>query len=203
MSCSGRSALFFGGTELFDRKSYTGSDLEAAGFSSNSASSLMIPYGYSVDLYDHDGFWSEPYTVNGPFFVDATQRHACISLFDDFNDRTTSLEVYKSSTLGMARGYWRSITQTESLSFTVYYGMKAKDSEYVSTTQEKALSFEMKAGVKYLGGKISGSYAETIRRDIEQTYTYNVDVEYTITCTQRFGMPGVGLWQWVTESSDG
>ena len=101
--------------------------------------------------------------MSGPFYEDATLRHACVSLYDDFNDRTTSLEVYKSAQLGKAKGYWRSITQTETLNFTVHYGTRSKKSELVSKTEEVALSFEMKAGVSYLGGKISGKYAQAIR----------------------------------------
>ena len=177
--------------------------MELLGFSNDSASSLAIPYGYAVDLYDGNGFRSDPFYVEGLFYEDETLRHSCISLFDKFNDRTTSLEVFKTAQLGTARGYWRSITQTETLNFTVRYGVHSKRVETTTTTQERALSFEMSAGVSFLGGKISAGYSETIRKDIEQTYSYDVYVEYTITCTAKPGDPGVGLWQWVTESNDG
>ena len=171
MSCSGNSAAFFSGSELFERKSYTTTNLEKLGFSNDSASSIAIPYGYAVDLFDHNGFSSDPFTIEGPFYDDETLRHACISLFDNFNDRTSSLEVYKTAQLGSAKGYWRSITQTETLNFTVRYGVHSKRVENTTTTQELALSFEMSAGIDFLGtdfgGKIGTEYSLEIKKDIE------------------------------------
>jgi len=120
----------------------------------------MVPFGYAVDLYDSDGFSSDPYTVDGPFYTDPTTlKHACVSLYDKFNDRATSLEVYKTSQLGQAKGYWRSITQTETVNFTVHYGMHSKQFQAERTTQEVALGFDMKAGFSFLGGSINLGYA--------------------------------------------
>ena len=125
VDCSGDAAAFFASTELFDRQSYTLGNMKSLGFNSDSVSSIAIPYGYAVDLYDGIAFNSETITVDGPFYDDEkTLRHACVSIKDEFNDYTSSLEVYKTARLGdAAKGYWQSITQTETLKFTVRYGM--------------------------------------------------------------------------------
>ena len=132
--CSGHSGAFFSSAELYERQSYTLTNIEQLGFSNDKASSLAIPYGYAVDLYDDNGFSSDPLYVEGPFYEDRTLRHACHEL-SNFNDRTTSLEVFKTAQLGIARGYWRSITQTETLKFTVRYGVHSKREESTKLTQ--------------------------------------------------------------------
>ena len=71
------------------------------------------------------------------------------------------------------------------------------------TTQEYALSYEMTMGIKFLGEKINESYSKTIMTDTERTYSYDSKIDYTMTCTEKAGEPGVGLWQWVTGSHDG
>ena len=64
----------------------------------------------------------------------------------------------------------------------------------------------MSAGIDFFGadfgGKIGTEYSLEIKKDIEQTYSYDVYVEYTITCTAKPNEPGVGLMQWITESND-
>jgi len=99
--CSGDSAAFFASSELNDRQSYTLDGMESKGFASDTVTSVAIPYGYAVILYQDIGFSSEAITLEGPFYEDIkTLRHACVSVFDDFNDLTSSLEVYKTAKLG-------------------------------------------------------------------------------------------------------
>ena len=58
---------------------------------------MMIPYGYSVTLYSDDGFKGDTYTVQAPFYEDSNFMQTCVSLYDgNFNDRTSSLEVFKT-----------------------------------------------------------------------------------------------------------
>ena len=143
-------------------------------------------------------------TLDGPFYEDETLKHTCVSIYKKFNDDTSSLEVFKTAQLGeSAKGYWRSITQTETLKFTVIYGMQLVDKTSKKTSKESALSAEMKSGISFFGAQIGKSYAETISVDTERTYSYTTSVSYTITCTAKPDSPGVGLWQWVVESSDG
>jgi len=204
VDCKGYSAAFFASSELNERVPYTLTDLEMTGFSQNIASSMAIPYGVRVDLYSGDGFIDDVITIDGPFYLDDTLRHACVSIANSFNDQTSSLEVQRTAALGSsAKSYWRSITQTETLSFTVSYGVRLTDHQGEKTTKENALSYEMKAGIKFGDAKIEKDYKDVIALDTERTFTYDASVKYTITCSASVMKPGVGLWQWVTESSDG
>jgi len=75
--------------------------MESLGFASDTVSSVAIPYGYAVDLYEGIGFSSKAITLDGPFYKDEKSlRHACVSVYDEFNDLTSSLEVYKTAKLG-------------------------------------------------------------------------------------------------------
>ena len=56
--CRGRSAVFFGPKDLLDRQGYVLSDFNNRDFGNDSASSLMIPYGYKALLYSDGGFVS-------------------------------------------------------------------------------------------------------------------------------------------------
>ena len=71
-SCSDASAVFFSAPTALQKKSYVLSDMEAQGFEDDAATSMMIPYGVSVDLYSGDGFSGDKYTVVGPFYADET-----------------------------------------------------------------------------------------------------------------------------------
>ena len=51
--------------------------------------------------------------------------------------------------------------------------------------------------------KVTESYRYELQTTTEDSYSYNYDVEVDLTCTSQEGDPGVGLWQWVTESHDG
>ena len=200
--CSGYSSAFFASSELYERHFYPLNSLEQLGFKKKEASSVAIPYGYAVYLYDKYGFLNTPLHIDGPFYEDNTLRHSCINL-ESFNDYTVSLEVVKTAQLGKARSYWRSITQTETLNFNISYGVNYKRNESTKTTLQKAMSYEMRAGFFFFGSKIDGKYSETIMNDIQESYSADFKVNYSISCTAKPGEPGVGLWQWVTDSGDG
>ncbi len=65
--------------------SYTTAQLAAAGFRNNDLSSIKVPLGYRVVLYDGDNFTGASYTV------EATS----ISALRDYNDRASSLVISK------------------------------------------------------------------------------------------------------------
>lgn len=93
--------------------------------------SVMVPFGYSVDLYEADGFSGGVKTVSGPVFNDSHLSLACINI-SDFDNRTSSIKVYKNTLLGASNGYWTSITATESLKFRTHYGLSYSQSESTS-----------------------------------------------------------------------
>ena len=66
------------------------------------------------------------------------------------------------------------------------------------------LSYQMEAGVNiglaHETETISESYTYDIKESAEDSYSYDISVETTYTCT---GKDGVGLYQWVVETADG
>ena len=80
---------------MFETYSYPKEDMENHGLHSDWATSIMIPYGYQVQLFDYSGLDGPSYIIQGPPYLDETKQHACVNL-DDFDDRTASLSVTKT-----------------------------------------------------------------------------------------------------------
>ena len=55
----------------------------------------MIPYGYSVTMYDSDDFTGEAFTIDGPKYQNSELDMACITL-NDFHRRMESVVVYRT-----------------------------------------------------------------------------------------------------------
>ena len=68
-----------------------------------------------------------------------------------FGDRTTSLRVYRTGSLGTAIGTWKSITATTGIKFKVSYGYEYDHSHSTETTMQYELSYEMTSGMKFEG----------------------------------------------------
>ena len=167
----------------------------------------MVPYGYTVELYDGDGFKNAEFTVEGQMFADENLSSVCFDLVGHFDDKTASLIIYRNTTIGPARGRWVGYTSTEQVDFTVHYGFETSHSESESSEQQFTLSYEMTSGIEFEGATeeetISRSYSSTIQKDTEDTYTYDVSVDVTVSCTAQRASDGVGLWQWVVDTNDG
>ena len=74
----------------------TANQLDQANILSNETSSLHLPPGYSISLYDsEEGWWkghgktyySDPSSVGGD--------HGCINLPAEWNDKVASLDMWK------------------------------------------------------------------------------------------------------------
>ena len=66
---------------------YTMGDMWARNIKNDQIDSVMVPYGYSVNLYPGDGFTGTPKTVKGDFGYDgATQGMSCIDVSSKFHD---------------------------------------------------------------------------------------------------------------------
>ena len=62
------------------------------------------------------------------------------------------MELYKTGHLGAAaKGYWQSITQTETIEYIVDYGISTRDDHSDRTERQEALDAELSAGVKFFG----------------------------------------------------
>ena len=99
------------------------------GIGDNWLQSIMVPFGYTVDLYDEGGFSGDITTIVGGMFEDDNQTMKCINLVDDWWT-TSSLRVYKNRNIGKAQGYWISITGSTTTDFMVSYGLKSSVKDY-------------------------------------------------------------------------
>ena len=61
-------------------------------------SSYYIPMGYSVRFYDADFFEGSSFVVNGPYWdsYDDTEEMKCVGIPHDFNDKVSSIDVYRT-----------------------------------------------------------------------------------------------------------
>ena len=60
----------------------------------------------------------------------------------------------------------------------------------------------MHAGIKLAGESITETYTAGITQMVSDTFTMDITVSQTQSCTSCAGN-GTGLWQWVTKTSDG
>ena len=51
--------------------------------------------------------------------------------------------------------------------------------------------------------KLSDTYRQETTESTGHSMTYSFDVTYSVSCTAKPGQEGVGLWQQVTEGTDG
>ena len=82
------------GVERYDADALIVQEIKA-----NAASSLMIPFGYSVKLYESGDLTGEPYTIDGPMYATSDYSMQCISLVDKFEDKVNSVEIYRTGVL--------------------------------------------------------------------------------------------------------
>ena len=124
---------------------YTLADLEFNNIASNYASSVRVPYGLTLELYDHDGFSGTKKTVTGSMFIDTvSQEFPCVNINGDFGfDNMASSAIVFGSELGGAYGYWESITSSEEITYMTHYGFTTSKSESKSVSEQAALSLEM------------------------------------------------------------
>lgn len=68
------------------------------------------------------------------------------------------------------------------------------------------MSYEMSSEIKFEGSteseSLSQSYQASVQNDTEQTYSYDVSADIEVSCTAQAAADGVGLWQFVTETTD-
>jgi len=47
---------------------YSQSDMVSKGIGNDQTTSVMVPYGYAVDLYNEDGFRGDKKSITGTFY---------------------------------------------------------------------------------------------------------------------------------------
>ena len=83
--------------------------------------SVMVPFGYQIELFDHDGFSGNSEVVKGKPYLDGNELMPCQNL-GPLKDAVGSARVSRTHVLGPARGYWEGITHTENIDVTYHIG---------------------------------------------------------------------------------
>ena len=105
--CKYDTGRFYADAEATQIASYTRDQMEANNMREKYPSSVMIPYGYSVTLWTDDRFTGTPAYFIGYEWIHGKEEMQCINLEDyDYNDKTKSLQVYRTNQGRKARGYW-------------------------------------------------------------------------------------------------
>ena len=87
--------------------------METTSMYDNDMSSIRVPFGLKIELYEDDSWTGDIRTYEGEMFTEFNQRMRCINLdSDNFNDKTSSLIVYRSRIFGAAIGKWMPVMST-------------------------------------------------------------------------------------------
>ena len=189
---------------------YNTDDIQWRHVIDNQISSVAIPQGYSLKLYDADGFVeSNSQVLNGQPWHDSIHSMTCVNLNEiGWDDRVSSVAVYRTNHGAVAQGRWQSFTSTESVDFKYHIGMSSTDSRATKESMSYSMTQDMSMGMDFWGmsfsAGISNTYSSAIEVDTSSDFTQNVDIEWEISCTGEKGPDGgVGLWQFVVDNSDG
>lgn len=98
--------------------------------------------------------------------MDDTLAMSCTNVYEDFNDVTSSIEVYRNTFLGEANGYWTSLTGSTDFHYEITVGFSSTHKEATTTENQYQLSYEMTAGINF---KI-----ESFSESIKQSYLYDI-----------------------------
>ena len=148
----------------------------------------MVPYGYTAELYNQNGFkGSDKLVVEGPMWTDSEQAMSCINVpsrWNDpngWNDKISSIAVYRTNKGATAQGRWVGVTGTESIDFTYHMGLSSTESHSTKESIEAKLSLDMHAGIEFEGlGEsvdISESLASKIEYDTTTVYNESISVD--------------------------
>ena len=208
-NCSDWSARFETVEDPTQVASYTTNHIEAFNIKDNDISSVYIPYGTTLDLYDQNGFIGKKILrLEGQPYMMESWTMDCINLADHkWNNTPSSLQVFHSRLGARARGRWTSITTTEQLKYTYHVGMTSKNSSAQSNVNSQSLNLDMSAGFEFMGASasvsVSSSWAEQITTSTQHDMTKDISTDLELKCTPPEGSKGgVGLWQFVVETGD-
>lgn len=135
----------------------------------------------------------------------------CINVDDDWRNRARSYSVRKFQDIGPAKVYWTYFAATEGIDVEVHYGFQSTETETTERVQENTLTFELGGQINFgekgeggnVNAKLTEQYRESVTESTMHSMTYSFDVTYSVGCTAKPGVEGVGLWQQVTEGTDG
>ena len=122
--CRGDSGRFDALADVKATAKYNREGMSLRNIGNDVISSVVIPKGYSVRLYDADGCsGSSSIVMDGTFWKNSEDfEMACQNVPSSWNDRVSSLEVYRTFGGNSAVGKWVSVTATEGIDFTYHIG---------------------------------------------------------------------------------
>ena len=207
-NCQGVAGRFYSPAEFGVTADFTSDEMYQGHAFHDHTYSAYIPYGTSMTLYKNDGWGGESIELVGRNFADTNDRMECrdfrLEGNDDMASNVSSIRVYKTGG-GYARGYWYNAGSGHSVQFTMNVGYDNSSTQRTEETQQNTLSYEMSSSFEFdgIGGSdtISESYSYQLTTATESTYSMSMSASITVTCQQTDGGQ-IGLWQWITESSD-
>lgn len=75
-----------------------------------------------------------------------------------WNDKVSSLEVYRAANGLPAVGKWTGITTTEQISFTYHIGFKTEKSTEHTQSEKYTLGYELTTGIEFEHETVSSSF---------------------------------------------
>lgn len=196
------------------------------GHAAKFAKSAMVPPGYQLSIFAQDNFKERIQQIVGGFEEEGDGRNNCVDF--EGGKEARSMRITRAVE-GRITSYWKPITASETLTYTVAVGIHSTDSKVDKDSSVEKLTNSLKTGIS-MGGKLAlpgsemlglaagptlniggtmektreESKEKTIAREITSTSSSDVTQTYSTSCsaTDDVKSGGVGLWQWVLETED-
>ena len=101
----------------------------------DSVSSVMVPPGYTLEIFKNDSFSGDSTRIEGPTWQLPNMELACIPVPNGFEDVNSSAKVYRTTLGKYSYGDWVSITATENIDFTYHEGFSTTKTEEHTETE--------------------------------------------------------------------
>ena len=191
--CKGKLGRFYSPTTYGIKAYYNQSQMWQNNAGNNRMDSILVPFGTSVYLWDGSGFNGSMLTLVGQPFLDVNQAVKCLNVSDlGWNNKVSSLSVYKTFGLSNARGYQKNVASGQTISLQMSVTFTTSKSESQTSTEQYTLSEEMKMGIEFESDTISESFSTTLTQ--ASTSTYSESSTNTITVGCETGGQQTGLW---------
>ena len=177
-------------------------------------SSIMVPKGAIVELFDQDGFRGQKLKLFGGWTNDKKQEMECIDLPSrGWNDKVSSLIVMRAEYGEKAKGHWsRVASSSEPIIMEFEIGVEGVNTNKYSKEVANKIDAQMTSGIEFepsAGVKLSSSYtistqyATTIRNEVTSSVKRWEKKKYPQNCKEEW-TPGqmASLWQFVVETND-
>ena len=123
-SCTEQAARFYAHESHDTSAHYTKAELWENNIWDWWINSVTVPYGYSVELYPHDGWTGNPTVFSGSMPGEHDSPQCNVFTWIACN----SLIVRRDPAIPPAEAYWSSITASGSIDFDVSYGISQSSS---------------------------------------------------------------------------